>query len=59
MLSEKLKGYRSMTLEDVENEIYEIYRWGSGVFPGITLSEKGKLGELWRRFDVLVRESAL
>lgn len=43
-----------MTLEQIEQEIYEYYQWFSKEAPLVTPSETGRLGELWGLFDRMV-----
>lgn len=40
-----------MTLEEVEAEIYSIYRWFAKEAPGVTVREEGHLAALWSLAD--------
>ena len=44
------------TLEEVERELYETYRWWHEQAPGVTPKEEGTLGALWGLFDLLIEE---
>lgn len=43
-----------MTLEQVEQSIYETYQWFAREAPGVTPVETGTLGDLWALFDALI-----
>lgn len=46
-----------MTLEEIENRIYELYSFFHLVAPGVTPnSEAGELGALWHMFDRAVAD---
>lgn len=44
-----------MSLEEVERDIYDTYRWFSEVAPGVVVREEGRLAQLWAAFDRLVK----
>lgn len=44
------------TLEEVENEIFETYRWFHEQSPGVRPQETGQLGALWALWDILIEE---
>lgn len=43
-----------MTLEQIEQAIYEHYRFFSQVAPKTRVREEGRLAQLWRAFDMHV-----
>lgn len=46
-----------MTLEDVEQQIYDLYHWFHQEAPGVSPNpDAGELGRLWRIFDAKVAE---
>lgn len=45
-----------MTLEQIEQAIYEHYRFFSQVAPNVKVAEAGKLAQLWRAFDMYVAD---
>lgn len=44
------------TLEEVENEISETYKWFHKENPTVKPQETGQLGALWALFDILIEE---
>lgn len=44
------------TLEEVENELYETYKWFHQENPLVKPQETGQLGALWALFDLLIEE---
>lgn len=43
-----------MTLEEVEQRIYDFYQWYAREAPGVKPKEHGLLGILWSKFDLLI-----
>ena len=47
----------ALTLEEIEQRIYEQYRFFAQVAPGVTPNpDVGELGTLWRLFDGMVEK---
>lgn len=46
------------TLEEIEQEIYDTYRYFAENAPGVTPQETGSLGALWALFDIHMAEGA-
>lgn len=44
------------TLAQVEQEIYDTYRWFHDQNPNVYPQETGHLGALWSLFDLLIEE---
>lgn len=46
----------AMSLEEVENEISNVYHWFAQEAPGVVVREEGILAELWAVADGLIAE---
>lgn len=46
----------ALTLDEIEQRIYEQYQFFAQVAPGVTPQETGELGTLWRLFDGMVEK---
>ena len=44
-------------LDVIEKQIYETYQWWAKQAPGVTPREEGRLADLWRVADDLIRRS--
>lgn len=49
-------GSNAYTLSEVEQELYETYRWFHKENPLVKPQETGQLGALWSLFDLLIEE---
>lgn len=46
----------ALTLEEIEQRIYDQYQFFAQVAPSVTPRETGELGTLWRLFDGMMAE---
>lgn len=46
------------TLPELEQEIYDTYRWFHDQNPFVKPQESGNLGALWALFDIMIAEEA-
>lgn len=44
------------TLDEIHEEIAEIYHWFAQASPGVRPQETGRLGALWSLHDLMVEE---
>lgn len=44
------------TLDEIHEEIAEIYHWWARNAPGVTPLEDGRLGALWALHDLMIEE---
>lgn len=44
------------TLDEIHEEIRDIYEWWAETAPGVTPREEGRLGALWHLADLLHEE---
>lgn len=44
------------TLEEVEQDIYDMYQWFHGQNPNVRPQATGRLGDLWALWDLLMED---
>lgn len=54
-MTDKNEQPKSLTIEQVEQDIYDIYRFWAITAPGRVVNETGRLQVLWKVWDTLYR----